>query len=97
MIKCETCIYRKNCQFLAKHRKAIVEDCTAFESEAELKNKTAKEIFDALDEYIKTWKAESVKRIQYDKTNYYQGKAVAADQIMNFIRTELKPKFMEEE
>ena len=48
MIKCETCIYRKNCQFLATHKKAIVEDCTVFESEAELKKETAEEIFEML-------------------------------------------------
>lgn len=29
-MKCETCLYNKNCQFLAKHPKAIVEGCTAY-------------------------------------------------------------------
>jgi len=32
---CKNCLYRKNCQFLAKHKNAAVENCTAFKSEAE--------------------------------------------------------------
>ena len=33
---CEKCLYRKNCQFLAKRKPCKVEDCTAFKSEKEL-------------------------------------------------------------
>lgn len=29
-MKCEKCLYRANCQFLAKHKSAEVEVCTAF-------------------------------------------------------------------
>lgn len=43
---CEKCLYKKNCQFLAKHKKAVVEGCTGFLSE---------------DEYKTTIKAEAVK------------------------------------
>ena len=32
MIKCEKCLYNANCQFLMTHKKAVVEDCTAFKS-----------------------------------------------------------------
>ena len=32
--KCETCLYKKNCQFLAKHKKTEVADCTAYENAA---------------------------------------------------------------
>ena len=35
MEKCEKCLYKRNCQFLATHKKAVVEDCTAFEHEEE--------------------------------------------------------------
>ncbi len=27
---CETCLYNKNCQFIAKHPKAIITGCTAY-------------------------------------------------------------------
>lgn len=30
MDKCEKCLYKENCQFLATHKKAIVADCTAY-------------------------------------------------------------------
>ena len=43
MIKCEKCLYRKNCQFLATHKNTIVEGCTAFESENDLQIKAVKE------------------------------------------------------
>lgn len=48
-MKCEKCLYRKNCQFLAKHKTAVVEGCTAFESKADLKRETAKEIFEEIE------------------------------------------------
>ena len=35
-IKCETCLYNKNCQFLAKHRNTIVEDCSAYKNVADV-------------------------------------------------------------
>ena len=35
-IKCETCLYNKNCQFLAKHRNTIVEDCSAYKNAADV-------------------------------------------------------------
>ena len=44
-MKCEKCLYRKNCQFLAKHRKVVVADCTAFKNEADLTTETVREIF----------------------------------------------------
>ena len=43
MIKCEKCLYRKNCQFLATHKKTAVEGCTAFKSESDLKAEAFKE------------------------------------------------------
>lgn len=35
-MKCENCLYRKNCQFLSKHKNVDVVDCTAFVSETEV-------------------------------------------------------------
>ena len=43
MTKCEKCLYRKNCQFLATHKNTTVEGCTAFESENNLKTEAIKE------------------------------------------------------
>ena len=34
--RCETCLYNKNCQFLAKHRKAIVTGCTVYRNAADV-------------------------------------------------------------
>lgn len=34
--KCETCLYNKNCQFLATHRRVIVEGCTAYKNSADV-------------------------------------------------------------
>ena len=48
MIKCEKCLYRKNCQFLATHKNTIVEGCTAFESENDLRIAAAKEFAERL-------------------------------------------------
>lgn len=41
---CEKCLYRKNCQFLAKQKPCKVEGCTAFKSEKELRADTVSEI-----------------------------------------------------
>lgn len=44
---CEKCLYKNNCQFLAKHKTVEVECCTAFISEDEykvtIKNEAIKE------------------------------------------------------
>lgn len=50
MIKCEECLYRKNCQFLASHKKTAVEGCTAFKSESGLKAEAIKEFAERLKE-----------------------------------------------
>ena len=34
-IACETCLYNKNCQFLLKHPKTLVEGCTAYKNAAD--------------------------------------------------------------
>ena len=34
-MKCENCLYNKNCQFIASHRTAQVEEYTAFEDKSE--------------------------------------------------------------
>lgn len=51
---CKNCLYRKNCQFLAKHKNAVVENCTAFKSEVEyianIKSEAIKEFADKLKE-----------------------------------------------
>lgn len=52
MIKCEKCLYRKNCQFLATHKKTTVEGCTAFASESDLKAEAVKEFAERLNDYV---------------------------------------------
>ncbi len=34
-MKCNKCLYKKNCQFLLKHKNAVVSGCTAFKDEAD--------------------------------------------------------------
>lgn len=46
MDKCEKCLYKGNCQFLETHKRAIIEGCTAFKSEAELRA-------EVIDEFVK--------------------------------------------
>jgi len=57
---CKNCLYRKNCQFLAKHKNAVVENCTAFKSEVEyianIKSEAIKEFAEKLKQKIsKPW------------------------------------------
>lgn len=37
MAKCETCIYRRNCQFIAKHGASDITGCTAYYDESDIK------------------------------------------------------------
>lgn len=46
---CEKCLYKSNCQFIAKHKKAVVDGCTAFKSEAELMGEIARKIFEEIE------------------------------------------------
>ena len=52
---CEKCLYKRNCQFLSKSRKGIVEGCTAFLSEDEYNAMIKKE---AVKTCIKKFKKE---------------------------------------
>lgn len=72
MERCEKCLYRKNCQYLAKHKTTEVSGCTAFWSEADFKSEIAKEIFakinsgiDSLEYNVKTFrKTVKVEELQ---------------------------------
>lgn len=46
---CEKCLYRNNCQFLAKHKPSKVNGCTAFKSKTDLKTELAKEILEEIE------------------------------------------------
>lgn len=50
---CEKCLYRKNCQFLATHKKVDVEGCTAFESEEDLRVSVKTEAYKEFAERLK--------------------------------------------
>lgn len=47
---CEQCLYRTNCQFLAKHKPSNIKGCTAFKSEKELIADTVKKMQEKLHE-----------------------------------------------
>ena len=47
-MRCEKCLYRKNCQFLATHKKTVVEDCSCFEEENKIKAEAVKEFAERL-------------------------------------------------
>ena len=40
---CEKCLYKYNCQYLAKHKNTIVDGCTAFKSEIDMKSEVIEE------------------------------------------------------
>lgn len=67
-----------------------------YKNEDAIRREVAKEIFDAFDDYLKTWRAENQNKIKYHQPEYYKGKIVAADEVAWFIRTELKKKYLEE-
>lgn len=48
---CEKCLYRKNCQFLAKRKSCKVEGCTAFKSEKELIADTVRKMQEMVYEF----------------------------------------------
>lgn len=50
---CENCLYRKNCQFLSKHKNVEVKDCTAFMSETEFIKKAKTEAVREFAERLK--------------------------------------------
>ena len=49
---CENCLYKRNCQYLAKHHHSIIDSCTAFKSEADLRAEVAMEIFEEIEKYV---------------------------------------------
>ena len=49
---CEKCLYKANCQFLARHNKAIIEDCTAFKNETDLYRDVVEKLFDEFYEIM---------------------------------------------
>ena len=81
MIKCEKCLYRKNCQFLLTHKKTTVEACSAFESENDLKAETRKEFAERLKE-----KATDVGVCDAQGNNYGCATVVFVDDIDNLIK-----------
>lgn len=62
-MKCENCIYSKNCQFLATHKRANVEECTAFEDKYQLYkngyNAALKDLTEALKEHAHLYNLET--------------------------------------
>ena len=36
IVKCETCLYNRNCQFLATHKNAVIEGCTVYKNAADV-------------------------------------------------------------
>ena len=74
---CEKCLYRKNCQFLAKHKQSAVDGCTAYESETDLKAEVAREIFEDLETYVEELYGCSVNLSQCEfaelKKKYTEG------------------------
>ena len=78
---CKNCLYRNNCQFLAKHKNAVVENCTAFKSEVEyianIKSEAIKEFADKLKaridkinfKYIRYCDVEEIEKLVVDIDN----------------------------
>lgn len=63
-MKCENCLYRKNCQFIAKHKEVTIDDCTAFVDEIELITKIRTE---AIKEFSKSLTQKMHRLYEYDE------------------------------
>ncbi len=88
MDKCEKCLYKENCQFLATHKRAIIEGCTAFKSEAELRAEVAREIFKEIEELF----------CQHKEGGYYLNRAWYPERLDLYTEDafeELKKKYAE--
>lgn len=62
---CDKCLYKKNCQFLAKHKQSSVDGCTAFESEKDFRA-------DVIEEYRKRVNAKMGKHTHLLGKEYVQ-------------------------
>jgi hypothetical protein len=69
MIKCEKCLYRKNCQFLATHKNTTVEGCTAFESESALKAEVVKEFAERFEAILATYECTFIETQNWSARN----------------------------
>jgi hypothetical protein len=67
-MKCEKCLSRTNCQFLGTHKKAIVEDCTAFRSEEQYVAKIKAEAIKEFAEKIYRSRAMYGQKDKFNKT-----------------------------
>lgn len=85
MIKCETCIYRKNCQFLAKHKKVEVIGCDAFVSEIELVTKIK---WETVREFAKRLRDKACNHlVEYDEGGWSDKvSAVKIDEIDDLVK-----------
>lgn len=36
IVKCDTCLYNKNCQFIATHKNTVVEGCTSYKDTTDI-------------------------------------------------------------
>ena len=105
MDKCEKCLYKENCQFLATHKGAIVEGCTAFKSEADLRADMVREIFEEIDKTLNRKIARSRSRFEklhrdekdlsiwgYKDMGYFQGIISTCEDLQDLI-DDLKKKY----
>lgn len=87
-MKCEHCIYRKNCQFLAKHKKVKVSGCTAFVSEVDFVKKAKAE---AVREFAERLKEQAFEcDISFGLGSQRIRQAVAVDDIDNLVNELVK-------
>ena len=65
---CEKCLYRKNCQFLLKHKKTVVEGCGVFKCENEIIAEAIKEFAERLkkEAYLTDHRVYAVLRDDID-------------------------------
>lgn len=70
-MKCKGCIYRKNCQYLAKHNPSGIDGCTAYKSEADFKREVACELFDEIMQAIEKGATNATKEVRGAITSEY--------------------------
>lgn len=86
---CEKCLYRKNCQYLARHKSSNISGCTVFRSEADFKNEIAREIFTTIK--------SGIDSLEYNvKTPRKTVKVAELKEQVNWVLHEVIPKTLVE-
>ena len=94
-MKCEKCLYRANCQFLAKHKGAEVEGCTAFKDATDFVEvetveeqiiRKKSEVSDYWQNCVRNYRAlQSYSLIEHEVDTFLRGYNEAVDDMLAIL------------